>query len=728
MTLYRIERLIEISSMVIHPNKDQIFISKLTDIVLANLEDENFGVKELEQESGVSHYILGRRLSAITGKTVNQFIREIRLHKALEMLQNEEVTAAEVAYKVGFSSPSYFNACFHELFGYPPGKVGKVTVDQEEEINPVQVPSKKERVRSVQRKYIIMSFGILVLAILVYLGYNILLKNYSADAGLHLKNHEKSIAVLPFKNLSNSTEGQYFIDGLMEEILTKLSRIHDLRVVSRTSVEQFRESKSSTSEIAKILNVKYIVEGSGQKYGNTFGLRVQLIEASKDRHIWAESYEEEVKETIDIFKIQSQIAQAIAAELKATITPEEKQILEKTPTASLTAYDFYLRGAEELRNYTPDLSNKQALKRAEEKYEKALKYDSTFARAYIGLADVFYYKHRYESYFSKNYLDSMLILADRALFYDDHLAEGYYKRALYYLNKGTTDQAIKEYEKALKYNPNYWEAYRSLGWLVYILDYKNMDYVKAIECLQKAVSLERGEALPGLLRDLGDAYGSAGFPEKRDHYYQEAFNLDSDTTSNLLFLATREAFLNKDFYKAIELYKKCYARDSNNDYIISQLAINYIFLGQFKESLKYYKKIEKRLETDPASFYRVKEIGFAYLKNGDKEKAYHWFNEQKKLSEESLKMSRFYSIDANYDLAAVYAFTGEKEKAFENLRIISKIRVCPDWMVREIKDDSLLNPIRHEPEFKKFAKGIEAKYQAEHNRVKKWLEEQGMLN
>jgi TolB-like protein/AraC-like DNA-binding protein len=465
--------------MVNHLNKDQIFIRKLTDIVLANLGNENFGAKELELESGVSHYILRRRLSAITGKTVNQFIREIRLHKALEIVQNEEVTAAEVAYKVGFSSPSYFNACFHELFGYPPGKVGKVTVDKEEEINPVQVASKKERVRSVRRKYIIVLFGIPVLAILVYLGYNIFLKNSSSDAGLHLKSHEKSIAVLPFKNLSNSTDDQYFIDGLMEEILTKLSRIHDLRVVSRTSVEQFRESKSSTSEIAKKLNIEYIIEGSGQKYGNTFRLRVQLIEASTDKHIWAESYEEEVKETIDIFKIQSEVAQAIAAELKATITHEEKQILEKTPTASLTAYDFYQRGAEEFRNYTSDRSNKQALKRAEEKYGKALKYDSTFARAYIGLADVFYYKQRYESYFSKNYLDSMLILADRALFYDNHLAEGYYTRALYYLYKGTTDQAIKEYEKALKYNPNYWEAYKSLGWLVFILDYKNMDYVKA---------------------------------------------------------------------------------------------------------------------------------------------------------------------------------------------------------------------------------------------------------
>ena len=104
---------------------DQILIRKLTEIVLANLENENFGVKELANESGMSHYRLNRRLHSISNKTINQFISETRLQKALEMLQNEELTAAEVAYKVGFSSPAYFNTCFHEFFGYPPGKVKK---------------------------------------------------------------------------------------------------------------------------------------------------------------------------------------------------------------------------------------------------------------------------------------------------------------------------------------------------------------------------------------------------------------------------------------------------------------------------------------------------------------------------------------------------------------------------------------------------------------------------
>ena len=109
--------------MIEHPTKDQVFIRKLTDIILANLGNENFGVKELIHESGMSHYGLNQRLHAINNKNINQFIREVRLQKALEMLQNEKVTASEVAYKVGFSSPAYFNTRFHEYYGYTPGEI-----------------------------------------------------------------------------------------------------------------------------------------------------------------------------------------------------------------------------------------------------------------------------------------------------------------------------------------------------------------------------------------------------------------------------------------------------------------------------------------------------------------------------------------------------------------------------------------------------------------------------
>jgi TolB-like protein/AraC-like DNA-binding protein/Tfp pilus assembly protein PilF len=704
-----------------HLTKDQEFISKLTEIVHANLNNVNFGVKELAHKSGLSQYKLSRKLGSIANNTITQFISETRLKKALEMLQNEDVTASEVAYKLGFSSPAYFTKCFHDFFGYPPGKVNKANYNIIKEIIPVELMKEKEQKRLSQRIIFYSSAGLLFLILLGYFIYKVISTNFfSINKDEPAITVEKSIAVLPFKNLSDSSANQYFIEGLMDEILFNLTRIHDLRVVSRTSVEQYRESIKSTAEIAKKLNVAYLVEGSGQKYGNTYRLRVQLIQAANDKHIWAKSYEQEIRATKDIFNIQSQIAQAIAEELKVTITPEEKQLIETISTANITAYDFYQRGSEEFRKYLSEDGNNQELRRAEEMYYKALEYDSTFARAYFGLARVYASRHFHDTYFSENFLDSILILADRALSFDDHLAEAYYARAYYYIHHGKKEQAIKEYDKALEYNPNYWEAYWNKGLNLYIIDDNNIDFVKGLENLHKAISINRGEELPGLLRYLGDVYGTfAGFHEKANYYYQEAFKLDGDTTSYFNCLAAGEN-ASENYNKAIELYNNCSARDSDNVEITSGLASTYYSLGQYASALKYVKKFEKSLDMYPWLFYgSMRQIGYVYWENGYKNEADQWFKKQMKMSEESIKMGRFYSV------AALYAFTGEKQLAYKNLRIVDKIHACPLWMATQIKTDPFFNNIRNEPEFQQIARDVESKYQAEHERVKKWLEEQG---
>lgn len=169
--------------MIEHLPKDQIFISKLTEIIQTNLGNENFSIKDLAHVLGMNHYSLNRRLYAITNKTFKQFIREERLQKAFLMLQNEELTASEIAYKVGFSSPAYFNTRFHEFFGYPPGQVKRTTTNNAKEINSIQVKSKHEQKRSSRRTFIYISSGILLLAVIVFLIYSIFLKHSTPHAG-----------------------------------------------------------------------------------------------------------------------------------------------------------------------------------------------------------------------------------------------------------------------------------------------------------------------------------------------------------------------------------------------------------------------------------------------------------------------------------------------------------------------------------------------------------------
>jgi TolB-like protein/Tfp pilus assembly protein PilF len=532
---------------------------------------------------------------------------------------------------------------------------------------------------------------------------------------------EKSIAVLPFKLLSDEPDKQYLADGMMDAITLHLSKIKNLRVMSRTSVEQYRVSIKTTRQIGKELDVEYLLEGSFQKIGDYVKLIVQLINANEESHEWANEYNGKWS---DVFSLQSEIAQKVAGELKVFISPEEKQLIENKPTTSIKAYDLYQRGNEEQWKLW-DKFDIGTLQKAEDFYKEALGYDPEFALAYTGLAWVYFKKHFWDEYFSGFFMDSVLILADKALSFDNQLSEAYLLRGAYYSTKGNVYTAIDEYDKAIKFNPNSWEAYHEKGWKYFVY---NTDFVKGLECLHKTVSLNHGKELPILLNSLGGNYcWRIGFPVEAKYYLQEAFKLGGDTNYYYNELAAVER-AQRNYRKSIELQKYCYGRDSNSVEILAWLAYDYYMLNQSKESLKYVKKFQDNLKAVNWVYYSaMKRIGYVYWQNGYKKEAYHWFNEQRKISEESLKMRRIYSIDANYDLATVYAFLGEKEKAYENLKEVAKIRVCPLWLLSAIKDEPLFNPIRSEQEFQKIISDLEAKYQAEHERVRRWLEERGML-
>jgi len=583
-----------------------------------------------------------------------------------------------------------------------------------EVFKPIAVPKKNNLIK-------IIIATVVVLALIV-LGYFLIPALSKPKVQL-----EKSIAVLPFRNDSPNDSTTYFLNGVMAEILSNLQKIGEFsRVLSRESVEQFRiNTGKSMPEIAKKLNVNYIVEGSGQKYGDKFVLRVQLIVANNEKHLWGKSYDREIRKTSDIISIQSEIAQSIAAELKTIITPEEKQLINKIPTANLTAYDFYQQGREEHTKYWITNINKAALQKAEALYHKALKYDSSFAQAYSGLAMVYWdkYYRKEKEYFSKKFMDSVLILANIALSYDNHLSEPYTLRGRYYSEIGKPEQAIEEYDKAIKLNPNDWMAYREKGNFYYA-----NDLVNNIDNYQKAAFLNRGVELPDLLADIGFAYFCAGFPEKAKQYYQDKLKLDDDSLSYYGSLSVSEN-QQSNLKKSIEYGEKGYAIDSTNAGILEMLGKDYASLGQYKESLKYYKKLYEGFKTMGEILIGVMHrIGYAYWQNGYKKEAEYYFNEQIKYCNSMIELKRawgnFYTY---YDLAGVYAFIGDKDKAYKNLRVFNQIQRVPLWMAHYIKTDPLFNSIRNEPEFQQIARDIEAKYQAEHERVRKWLEENNML-
>ena len=261
---------------------------------------------------------------------------------------------------------------------------------------------------------------------------------------------EKSIAVLPFINDSPDQENTYFINGVMEEILNNLQRIKDLRVISRTSAEQYRGQKKPISEIAQELGVNYIVEGSGQKYGSTFRLRAQLIMAAKETHLWGESFQQKITEVEDIFNIQTQIAESIAAELKVVMSPVEKQRIEKIPATDLAVYEEYLKA----RSYWNDFS-RESLNKALEFLNSAVEKDPDLALLYAGLMQVWIGIQQMGYEPPSVAAPKILVNLSKALELDPDLAEVHYFSAMIaHLMEWNWEKSEKEFLMALAINPN----------------------------------------------------------------------------------------------------------------------------------------------------------------------------------------------------------------------------------------------------------------------------------
>ena len=530
---------------------------------------------------------------------------------------------------------------------------------------------------------------------------------------------EKSIAVLPLDYLSEDPHKEYLANAVLDAITGHLSMIEGLRVMPRTSVEQYRENKKPAKEIGEELNVSYLIEGSFLMIEDQVKLTIQLVVANEGDHVFFKEYDRNYK---DILIVQSEVAKTIAKEIEIAITPEEKQRIEKVPTTSLTALDFYQRGREAIEKYFLDRGNPEALVRAEDRFFKALEYDSSFALAYTGLAQVYWHKHYWETYFSENFLDSVLILADMALSFDPQLSEAYTVRGSYYGEKGQTEKAINEFEKAIELNPNDWLAYYGIGYI-----YRgNHNYIKSIDNLHKAANLNRGPFLPRLLTSLAWAYAFSGFPEQYQFYQHEAFILGGDSIRYYHALTKMEDhYGNPD--KHLKSLESVYFMDTTRNNVLLDLAHAYGDAGKFEESLKYLKKYFKRMEAR-GSFQvnNMQRLGYAYWMNGYKTEANFYFDKMIEYYNNLTDIGReMFSI--YYDLAGVYAFRGEKERAYENLRKFNEKERIPLWWSQLIKNDPLFNSIRDEPEFQQIVRDVEAKYEAEHERVKQWLVENDML-
>jgi TolB-like protein/Tfp pilus assembly protein PilF len=313
----------------------------------------------------------------------------------------------------------------------------------------------------------------------------------SAAAGFFLlprasaRKMDKSIAVLPFENRSDDKENAYFADGIQDDILTNLSKIGDLKVISRTSVAPYREKKINVREIGKALGVSAILEGSVQKSGNRVHVNVQLINALDDEHIWSEGYD---RDLTDVFAIQTDLAKKIAQELHAKLSSAEKEQMTRKPTENGEAYLAFVQA----HNFHRDLEDFPKLKQAEQLYERALQLDPNFALAcasYSRLQSWVY--HTYEQTDERR--EKSRALAERSLQLQPDLPEGHLARgfSIYYVDRDF-DRALAEFALAQKGLPNDPEVFLAIG----AIQRRQGKWEESNANLEKAADLSPNETWP----------------------------------------------------------------------------------------------------------------------------------------------------------------------------------------------------------------------------------------
>lgn len=699
------------------------FLQHAESILQDHISDESFGVSELANAVNMSRSNLLRKIKKETGLSASQFMRKIRLNKAKEILDDTEMTVSEISYEVGFSNSSYFIKCFREEFGFPPGESRKLnenqkvnTEDSEKIETPDSVPEDgliieaqlgKGFFSQHKNKIIVIVSSIIIAFVIFYQG------NFSVTPE-NIKSAEKSIAVLPFKNLSADSSNLYFVNGLMEASLGKLQKIQDLRVISRTSVERYRNSTSSAKEIANALNVQYIVEGSGQRSDNKVLLNIQLIDTETDSPVWTEQYNYEID---DVFELQNTVAKKIATAIEANITPTELVKIDKIPTEDIEAYDLFLKGLEKSQNRT-----EENLLEAIDYYNKAINLDPKFALAYAQKAVAYYYLDEFK--IEKKYSSLINENADKALLHDSKSDFSLIAKALYFISIFDFNLAVPYLEKALEYNPNSAAVVLMLSELYARAIPNTSKYLKyALKGIQLNIQANDSVSRSYNYLHLSNVLIQTGFVEQSKMYINKALDYNSKNQYVPYLKAFIEYAENKDLNLCIEKLENEWQKDTARLDLLQELGKLYFYKKDYEEALVYYEKFNTLKSNAGINLYPQEDlkIGITYEKLGFKDKAKPFINAYADYAENET------SIYQSASLAMLYIYESEYDKAIAELQKFSNQHHFQYWLVLFIEEDPLMKKLSFHPKYKTTMQAIKDKFWEDHEEIKTMLKENNLL-
>ena len=543
---------------------------------------------------------------------------------------------------------------------------------------------------------------------------------------------DKSIAVLPFENLSDEKENAYFADGIQDDVLTNLSKVGDLKVISRTSVMPYRGKTSNVREIGKALGVGAILEGSVRRIGNRVRVNVQLINADTDEHMWAEDYD---RDLTDVFAIQTDLSQQIVRELQAKLSPMEKAQIERRPTENGEAYLAFMQGHEIF--YRPDKFRSNTEK-AEQFFDQATKLDPNFAGAFAALARAHEWSYRdFDRTPARK--EKARVAAETALrlqpnLPEAHLAMGFY----YYYCERDYQGALREFAIAKLSLPNSPEVYMAVG----AIERRQGKWKESTANLERAASLSPKDAW--VLQNLADNYYANKNFETAEKIFDRAIEAAPqslgpreqkanlavawkgdlsvmekeltqlpagvDPDGLVTFSRIQLLLLQRKFPDAIALVKQSpqdvFHYDKPREFFEGAI---YTFLNDKEKAVSAFKRArpiaEKALRESPSDASRHIILGMILAGLGEKQLAIAEGKRAVELlpeSEDALDGPK-----TTVALAQIYTWTGETDQA---LQLLERSLITPNGVtIPFLRLDPMWDPLRSDPRFQALIDRHEAK-------------------
>ena len=419
----------------------------------------------------------------------------------------------------------------------------------------------------------------------------------------------RSLAVLPLENLSGDASQNYFADGMTDELITDLAQISALRVISRTSVMAYKGARKPLPQIARELNVDAVVEGTVLRSGDQVRITAQLIEASTDKHLWSQSYEGELRDTL---ALQSRVASAIADQIRINLTPREQAALKNVKVVNPEAYESYLKGRYFWNKRTAD-----GLKAALAYFKQAIEEDPKYAKAYSGLADTYALlgDWQYAVMTPKEAFPEAKAAAIHALELDNTLGEAH--NSLAFVLDGfdwDLDAGGREFQRAIELNPGYATAHHWYAWHLTLLG----RFDEALAEMRKAENLDPLSLI--INADLAELLGLAHSYD--DSIRQSLKTIEMDPNFALAHNQLAQAYLQKHMYaEAVAELQKAVELSRDSPTCIANLARAYVASGKREEAVKLLNTLKKRSTT---GYSNASEIAMIYASLGDTDQAMNW--------------------------------------------------------------------------------------------------------